>query len=84
MAYTDKRRVAWRRLIKHFDTTLAWDTLRPHLPLRLAVPNWLPRLYVNLKTSELAQLSAWLVLALGLRSLTCDLLHNPSSSMTVR
>ena len=37
-----------RRLIKHVDTTFAWDTLRPHLPLRLAVPegvpNWLPRL----------------------------------------
>jgi len=36
-----------RQLTEPFCTTFAWDALRPHLPLRLAVPegvpNWLPR-----------------------------------------
>jgi len=37
-----------RQLTEHFGATFAWDTLRPHLPLHLAVPegvpHWLPRL----------------------------------------
>ena len=37
-----------RQLTEHFCATFAWDALRPHLPLRLAVPegvpHWLPRL----------------------------------------
>jgi hypothetical protein len=37
-----------RPLTEHFCATFAWEAVRPHLPLRLAVPegvpNWLPRL----------------------------------------
>jgi hypothetical protein len=37
-----------RQATEHFCATFAWDTIRPHLPFRLAVPEevpkWLPRL----------------------------------------
>jgi len=31
-----------RQLTEHFCTVFAWEVLRPHLPLRLAVPEGVP------------------------------------------